>query len=208
MKVVIPWVCVFALLVVGFFLYATAKEAEKEVVQLHQNDGELTRLQGENVELKQLKVDRDELVRLRNEHEELLRLRGESGQLRKQVKQLEGQLHTAQAQNNAAMQQQHQATDLTTENKALRTQFEQLQAEKARDHAEKCVKNLMLIDGVRAIWANENKKPAGSVATAADLAPYCPNNTFPVCPDGGTYTINALGFAPTCSVPGHALPRQ
>ena len=30
-------------------------------------------------------------------------------------------------------------------------------------------------------------------------------NRTPICPAGGTYTYNAMGADPECSVPGHAL---
>ena len=41
--------------------------------------------------------------------------------------------------------------------------------------------------------------------TAADLAPYLPNNVAIACPAGGTYSINAINVPPTCTVAGHAL---
>jgi len=44
--------------------------------------------------------------------------------------------------------------------------------------------------------------------TAQYLAPYLKDGVMPVCPDGGTYSINAAGEPPTCSVPGHVLPQQ
>jgi hypothetical protein len=57
------------------------------------------------------------------------------------------------------------------------------------------------------MWALENKKQKGNVPTMADLLPYLGRNQqFPVCPDGGTYSINPVGELPTCSVPGHRIP--
>jgi len=207
MKLVIPWVCVFALLVGCFYLYSTTLEDEKLIAKLRVDDAELERLRTENQDVKQLKSEHDELARMRNEHEELLRLRGEAGPLRKQVKELGAELQIARAQNSAVMKQQQQSSDLATENKTLRSQFEKLTQDQARDHADKCIRNLRLIEGAKELWARDNQKPPGSFPTPADLTGYFPNNTFPVCPDGGTYSVNALGFAPTCSVLGHALPK-
>jgi hypothetical protein len=38
-----------------------------------------------------------------------------------------------------------------------------------------------------------------------DLLPYLKDGVFPVCPDGGTYSINSVDAVPTCSVAGHSL---
>ncbi len=207
MKLVIPWVCVFALLVGCFYLYSTTQEDEKTIAKLRVDDAELERLRTENQDVKQLKLEHDELVRMRNEHEELLRLRGEAGPLRKQVKELTAELQIARAQNSVAVKQQQQSSDLASENKTLRSQFEQLQQSQARDHADKCIHNLHLIEGAKELWARDNQKPPGAFPAVADLTGYFPNNIFPVCPDGGAYTIGALGFAPTCSTHGHSLPK-
>jgi hypothetical protein len=208
MKIVIPWLCVFGLLVGCFYLYSTTKEDEKEIAKLRQDTADLEQLRADNVKLKQLEQEHDELVRLRNDREELLRLRGEAGQLQKQVKQLTAQLNTAKAQTSVAMRNQQQATQLADENKNLRTQYDQLQQKQAQAGADMCLHNLHLIEAAKDLWAADTHKPFGSVPAPADLLPYLPNNTFPVCPNGGTYNVNALGGAPTCSFPGHQLPKQ
>ena len=43
--------------------------------------------------------------------------------------------------------------------------------------------------------------------TVQDLVPYFPTKSMPVCPAGGVYTLNPVGLAPICSVPGHVLPK-
>jgi hypothetical protein len=207
MKLVIPWICVFALLVGCFYLYSQTKEDQKQIAAFQADSEELNRLRMENVELRKLQVEHDELVKLRNDEEELLRLRGEVGPLRKQNKDLTAQLQLARVQSSAALQEQHKSSELSAENQALRSQFEKAQQEQARDHQEKCIANLRRIEAAKDLWAQENQKPQGSVPTAAQLAPYCQNGVFPVCPDGGTYTVNPLGLAPTCSIPSHALPK-
>ena len=70
-----------------------------------------------------------------------------------------------------------------------------------------CINNLRQIDAAKQQSALENDKTADAVPSAQDLLPYLSNLVFPVCPSGGTYTINAVGVPPTCSVPGHVLPQ-
>lgn len=207
MKVVIPWLLVFALMVGCLYLYSQTREDQKAMAGMQADSAELNQLRTENADLKKLKADHDELVKLRNEHEELLRLRGEVGPLRKQNKELSSQLQIAKAQSSAAMQQQHKTSELAAENQALRTQVETAQQAQAREHADKCVANLRRIEGAKDLWAQENQKPVGSVPTSAQLAPYCANGVFPTCPDGGVYNVNPIGLPPTCSIPAHALPK-
>lgn len=81
---------------------------------------------------------------------------------------------------------------------------------KARATAQEntCINNLRMIDGAKQQWALEKNKKTGDVPTEDDLMPYLgQNGQFPKCPQGGTYTIGAIGEAPTCSVPGHVLPQ-
>ncbi len=52
------------------------------------------------------------------------------------------------------------------------------------------------------------KKQAGHcIPTVQDLLPYLKDGVLPVCPSGGTYTLNAVGYLPSCSVPDHELPQ-
>jgi len=70
-----------------------------------------------------------------------------------------------------------------------------------------CINNLRMIDAAKQQWALENGKKNGDVPTQADLMPYLGRNgQFPHCPQGGVYTIGAVGETPTCSIPGHKLP--
>jgi hypothetical protein len=57
------------------------------------------------------------------------------------------------------------------------------------------------------MWALEKNKTPDAIPTVQDLLPYFKDGILPVCPSGGTYAINAVGEAPTCSIPGHALPQ-
>lgn len=67
-----------------------------------------------------------------------------------------------------------------------------------------CINNLRQLDAAKQQWALENGKKSTDVPTKADLMPYL--SKWPVCPDGGTYTIGAVDEPPTCSIPGHKLP--
>jgi hypothetical protein len=73
--------------------------------------------------------------------------------------------------------------------------------------AAACINNLRVIDAAKQQWALERQKPRGALLTAADLSPYVKSNALPVCPAGGIYTLNPVGLAPICNIPGHALPR-
>ena len=78
----------------------------------------------------------------------------------------------------------------------------------SRENRDACINNLRLIDGAIIQWALENGKPNGTTPKASDLLPYLPNGKLPACPDGGRYTLHAVGSTrqETCSVPGHELP--
>src|SRR5208283_2676611 len=77
---------------------------------------------------------------------------------------------------------------------------------KARAVSQKnaCINNLRQLDAAKQQWALEKGKFASDVPTQEDLLPYL--RKWPVCPQGGTYTINAVGQPPTCSIPDHRLP--
>ena len=77
---------------------------------------------------------------------------------------------------------------------------------KAREVSQRnaCINNLRQIAAAKHEWALENHKTNGDTPTKEDLLPYL--DRWPVCPSGGTYSINPIGTLPTCSVPGHKLP--
>jgi hypothetical protein len=81
---------------------------------------------------------------------------------------------------------------------------QQAQSEVAQRNT--CINNLRQIDAAKQQWALENNKTDITIPTTLDLLPYLKGGVFPVCPGGGTYTINAVGLPPTCSIPGHTLP--
>ncbi len=201
MKTAIPWILAAALLGGVYFLYSAGREKDAEIAGLQKDNEEVTALRSENEQLKKIPDQSAEIARLQKDNEDLLRLRSEASQLRQQNQQLTRQLQATQAQNDQVQQQQQQIA-------ALRAQTQQMQQDQAKAQADACINNLRQIAAAKLHWALDNKPPAGATPTATDLAPYFPNNTFPVCPGGGAYTINPLGAEPACSIAGHVLPPQ
>ena len=78
---------------------------------------------------------------------------------------------------------------------------------KGRSKQTSCINNLRQIDGAKQQWALERSKAPNAVPTEADLRPYLKGNVLPACASGGTYTINQVNLPPTCSIPGHVMPR-
>ena len=72
---------------------------------------------------------------------------------------------------------------------------------RARNTAQRnaCINNLRQIDGAKQQWALEHKKPDTDTPASSDLVFYMKDAQFPVCPAGGTYTINPVNAEPTCS---------
>lgn len=73
-----------------------------------------------------------------------------------------------------------------------------------------CVDNLRNIDVFKFDWANNESKGTNDVPNWEDLRPYFParwSNNIPICPAGGTYTIDSVSKAPTCSIggPSHSV---
>jgi hypothetical protein len=135
-------------------------------------------------------------------------LRKQNEALTAKVNALQKNLDQVQSQN------QQTAQHLNTARDALLLQQEHLQQLQAAQqqaamaaNAAACINNLRLIDAAKLQWALDKGKSATDVPTAQDLAPYFKEGTFPVCPDGGTYTINAVGELPACSIPNHVLPQ-
>jgi len=68
-----------------------------------------------------------------------------------------------------------------------------------------CIVNLQQIQGAKDMWALEHKKTGADIPTDADL--FGPDKYLtekPVCPSGGTYSLNNLTNKPACSIPDHA----
>src|SRR5262245_8223214 len=203
----------FAAVVLMLLFANSTKDAGNRTLR-----AEVQALKNENEELRKARAsqaqDSGELVRLRRENEDLLRLRNEVRQLRQEKQQLAQKVQTAQSETERAQLQAQAARALAsraTPNPTTSSgQYTVPGSAPApeQQNANACINNLRQIDGAKQQWALENKKTADSVPTGQDLAPYFRNNPLPACPAGGAYVLNAVGAEPTCSIPGHALPRQ
>jgi hypothetical protein len=206
LKLVLPWVCVAALLAGLGALYSSNQKQEAELAQLRQDSQELQKLRAaaEETSKTQAQTDPEELTRLRKDHEDVLRLRNEVRQLRDDKQQLARQTQ-AVTPTPANPQQQQQMQQLMAENQQLRAQTQQIQV---TNQAAVCINNLRQLEGAKEQWALENQKPPGALVNPQDLQPYLQNKAIPTCPAGGAYTLNPIGIPPLCNIPGHVVPRQ
>ncbi len=205
------WLCIIALVISELFLFsanqqknaaqADARDAKQQIEQLRAelNQGKTSNVESQNAELARLRSENQDLLRLRNAVRELTETNQQLVQQLKGtqviVQQQQEQLQGWQADVVAAQQAQRAA--------ALAAQ-QQAQIEAAQRNV--CISNLRQIDAAKQQWALENDKTDEAIPTSQDLLLYLKGGVFPVCPSGGTYTINAVGLPPTCSVPGHVLP--
>jgi len=206
------WLCVAALLATEVFLFRAKSQKDAAIVQLNESQHKVAQLQSDLDKLKNSSVATlsTENARLRAENQGLTQkfaqLQNEINQSRQQNQKLTQQVEAA---HNTLQQQQEQLQAMQAENQqpatATETTAEQSMSPAAQLNA--CINNLRQIDAAKQQWALENDKTAYAVPSAQDLLPYLSNLVFPVCPSGGTYTINAVGVPPTCSVPGHVLPQ-
>jgi hypothetical protein len=74
------------------------------------------------------------------------------------------------------------------------------------DARNACERNLVWISGCKRIAAEEQGLKSGAIIDRSELSKYIVGD-FPNCPAGGKYTIGPIGTGPTCSIPGHALPK-
>ena len=201
------WACLVLMLVSEILLFRAN----------HQRDAALSDLRDAQQKLHDVEAERDELKSSSagQQADEIAGLRKQNELLTSKVSALQKNLDHVQAQNQQ-MQAENQQTaqHLNTARDALALQqqhLQQLQVEQQQAtmvaNANACINNLRQIDAAKQQWALEKNKDATDVPTVQDLAPYFKDGIFPVCPDGGTYAINALSTAPTCTIAGHVLPQ-
>jgi len=65
-----------------------------------------------------------------------------------------------------------------------------------------CLANLKMIDGAKDTWALEAGATNGKIVLQRDLLPLL--REFPECPQGGSYTIGAVGARAKCSHPARS----
>jgi len=211
----ILWLCIGVLVISESLLFSARQQKNAAQADVRDARQQIKQLQAELEQStnSSFAAQNAEIARLRSENQDLLRLRNEIRQLTETNQQLAQQLKVAHTltqqqqeqlqawQDEALAQQQAQrAAAIAAQQQAQ----QEAQTEAAQRNA--CINNLRQIDAAKAQWALENGKGDSAVPVAADLLPYLKGGVFPTCPGGGTYTINAVGVAPTCSIPGHALP--
>jgi hypothetical protein len=211
-KMLVPWVLVLALGIGLGAMFMTNQKQAAELTQLRADHQQLEELRASVDESKksQAATESDELTRLRDDNKDLLRLRSEIQKLRADNGQLSKRAQTAeQGMQNA--QSQAQAAQAQAQSFQQQAQSAQAQAAALRINAPPearagvCINNLRQIDAAKQQWAQVNGRPPESLPGPADIAPYLPNRSIPVCPGGGGYSINAVNVKPTCSIPGHVL---
>jgi len=65
-----------------------------------------------------------------------------------------------------------------------------------------CRMNMASIEHAKQLWMLDNRKGDNDVATEDDLKGLLKDKTFPACPGGGAYAINAVNSPASCSVHG------
>jgi len=190
-----PWICLALMLVAEVSLFRAK----------HARDMARVDLQNAQAQLQTVATERDELKNSSAGQQlaENARLRKQNEILTAKVTVLQQNLEQLQAENQKTSQH------LTTARTAIQLQQEHLQqlqsAPPPTDNLSICINNLRVIDQAKQIWAQEKSKTTDDVPTVVELQPYFKDGVFPFCPDGGSYTINAVGVVPTCSLPGHTL---
>lgn len=209
-KDVILGLCIAALLVTEFFLFSANAKKTAALAALGEAQHQVDELRAENGQLKadNAAARATDIVSLRAENrnlsQKLAQLQNENTRLGSSNQWLQQQLI---ALSETAQQQQAQLQAWETASQEARSAARQVTEAEKRAAADRdaCIRNLHELDTAKQKWALENNKTDVDVPTARDLLPYLPNGLFPVCPAGGTYSINAVGLPPTCSIPGHAI---
>jgi prepilin-type N-terminal cleavage/methylation domain-containing protein len=74
-----------------------------------------------------------------------------------------------------------------------------------------CINNLRQIDGGKQQWALQFNQAASATPTTSNVQPFMGRNTggsWPICPGAGSYTLNNVSTAPTCSLSTSPQPHQ
>jgi prepilin-type N-terminal cleavage/methylation domain-containing protein len=77
---------------------------------------------------------------------------------------------------------------------------------RVRARQQLCIENLSQIESAKQIWGVENAKKDGDVPVITELVgPNSYMKSDPLCPGGGTYSLNAIGANASCTIVGHSL---
>lgn len=206
MKTILPWVLVVVFAASAGALYfsnsskdAALTKAQEQVQQVETMRGQLEDLQ------KQAASQNEQIAAMRKDNEELLRLRNQVRQLNDEKALLAKQAQMSQSQAERSQAEAQQVQARAAENAKAMAEQQITQMKRNQEVVNTCINNLRQIQGAKQQWALENNKAADAVPTPPEIVGYLPNQQIPQCPGGGRYTLNAVGVAPTCSLPGHVL---
>jgi competence protein ComGC len=73
---------------------------------------------------------------------------------------------------------------------------------KGKAQEQICRMNQDMLDSAKELWSVENKKAETDTPRPDDVKVCLKDNQLPVCPAGGTYTLNAVNQRSKCSVHG------
>jgi RNA polymerase sigma factor (sigma-70 family) len=173
----------------------TVSRLREENQSLQQQQAQTTQLAAENERLSN-QLAQANSTQTQGQLQELLKLRGEVGMLRRQSKELA----RLQEENR-----QLRARPLTVQQSASDRTEGTLSPEDAARNT--CINHLRQIDGAIQQCALEHSLSSTNVVTAEQIMPYLRDREEVFkCPSGGTYSFGVVSNAPTCSIPGHAIP--
>ena len=204
MKTILPWLLVVAFGASAAALYFTGSSKDAELARLREQVQTVDTLRSQLDDLqKQAASQNDQIASLQKGNAELLSLRNQIRQLSDEKAQLVKQLGTAQSQAERSQAEIQQVQARAAENAKAMAEQQILQAKQNQAAVGICIKNLRQIQAAKQQWAVDHQKAVDAVPLPQDISPYFPNSQIPQCPGGGRYTLNAVGTAPTCSIPGH-----
>jgi predicted nuclease with TOPRIM domain len=204
-----PWACLAMMLVTDIFLFRAIREKDAATLNLRDTEVQLSQTQDDLDALKNSNVglQASEILRLRKQNEILTnRFAGlEDSLAEMEAENTSNAQHLATARLAIRLQQQH-LQQLESQTEQILLVAATYATNNAAIIAQKtCLSNLRRIDDAKQAWATENSEPDSAVPKEADLLPFLKSGVFPVCPSGGTYSINAVNEVPTCSYPGHVF---
>jgi TolA-binding protein len=206
MKNILPWIVAVACAVGAGALYFSKSSADAQLAMARSQALQAETLQTQLDEAqKQVASQGEQITSMQQGNDELLKLRNQVRQLTDEKQQMTKQMQSLQSQADRSQAEIQQVQARTDERAKAMAEQQILQMKQNQSITMNCINNLRVLDGAKQQWALERGKTAADVPTPADIAVYLPGQQMPQCPGGGHYTLNAVGTAPTCSIPGHVL---
>lgn len=206
MKTILPWILAVAFAAGAASLYFSNSAKQTEIAGMREQVQQLDALRTQVDDLqKQATAQADQMVSMRKDNDELLSLRNQVRQLGDEKAKALKQLADAQAAANRSQAEVQQVQARVNESATAIAEQRVTQMRQSQNLANLCINILRQLDGAKQQWALEQHKTADAIPTQQDLIVYLPNRQFPLCPAGGTYVLNAVNKAPTCTMPGHVL---